>query len=926
MHLIFKKISITFIIVIGVTLQSSAEDILFYYQTAVLAAIKSQKNIELIALDDPQPDQTQVGVLDIDVLANDTYGTGDINVTLENWDSHGQRIFAKFVERDDGNWSVLANNQVRFEPRLDWGGGSTGIQYQIEDGSDQNATAHIGINFPTYVRAIYDHKQAPAIEPVTVDVLDNDEIGAGITPIVQLIAYDNNSIPSYHQQVITNEGTWTVVDGNVSFEPDGNFNNRYARMNYSLDDGNGRRSITSIEIEFPVTLYAETDYFEPSVIAEERINVLTNDINASPVTVSVIDWTNSLPVPSKEVREGIWTVDGTDVIFTPKPSFGGGHVDVEYEIKNQNNETARAHVILVYPIIVGAIGDVITQSELPVDSSPVTIDVLANDTYVSTPITIDFIISYDQNGNPVFANSVDRNGGTFSVVNGKVVFTPGQYFGGGTVYLEYRITDANGYESYAFIRLEYPQMASPLCQAQTLITIADILDAIEAGMMKEENGWVEFEAAIHSGQEYVIPATLFTDTQTIAGSLNPMFDVKYEQKDWENSVRFNVMSLERYENDHNWSALSTTAENKDGIKSIRSEVHEGNYTDEADGSYLWMVGASPVFHYKPVQILDSTEIDAMFQNNGIVLALSASDTAQLNLSKNTENGFWWNHSVDTSASYNDLQAFITAKAYVDGQPWSSGLQHSRYSSVSITFAEVSSGNSGTLVEVSDQSGEILTANAGTWHIETITDNGETFDVIILKPILCGYDYNSLRRLDGQGYVLGGGIAEREGDIGAKIIFNYSLKEKLKDYFVQKALDDKGVDIDPDTPDYIEITDANITGAVFYDGYTEQDGSGCFGKNISGVPGGTANFTRDEMCYDAQGTLTSDDTMTFDYELIDGKIRIDTGSNFVWFILKVDTSTQWVLSNESDQGKDGTIDDSGSSTWYKSKPAGYPAEL
>jgi len=911
-------------------MQSAVADILFYYQTAVLSAISSQKGTgsqDLIANDDPQPDQVQIAILDIDVLANDTYATGDINITLENWDTYGQRIFTKFVERNEGNWSVLPNNEIRFEPRSDWGGGSTGILYQIKDQFEQNATAFVGINFPTYVRGHYDHKQASAIESVTLDVLANDEIGAGIVPIVQLMSYDNNGIPSYHQQVtISNEGTWTMVDGNVTFDPDVNFNNRYARIDYSLDDGNGHRSRTGIEIEFPVTLYAETDYFEPPVIAEEKINVLINDINASPVTVSVIDWTNGLPVLSREVREGTWSIDGTDVVFTPNASFGGGHVDIEYELQSQNNQTARAHVILVYPVVIGAAGDVISEDALPVDSSPVTIDVLANDTFVSTPVTIDFVTNYDQNGSPIFVNSVDRSGGIFSVVNGKVVFTPGQYFTGGHIHIEYRITDDNGYESYAFIRLEYPQMASPLCQAQTLITIADILDAIEADMMQEENGRVEFEAEIPSGEEYVIPATFFTDTQTIAGSLNPMFDVKYEQKDWENSVRLTVGTFERYENDHNFSALFEQVEHKDGFKSIRTAVLEGNYTDEVDGSYLWTVDASPVFHYKPVQMLDSTEIGTMFQNNGIVLTLSASDTAQLNLNRNTENRFWWDNWVDTSASYNDLQAFITAKAYVDGQPWSSGLQHSRYSSVSITFAEGSFGNFGTLVEVSDQSGEILAANAGTWHIETIIDNGVTFDVIVLQPTLCGYDYNSLRRLDAQGYVIRGGIEELEGDIGASMMLSDSLKEKLQDYFVQKALDDKGVDVDPDTPDYIEVTDANITGAVFYDDYRKQDGSGCFVKNTFGVPGGTANFTRDEMCYDAQGTLTSDDTMTFDYDLIDGKIRIDVGSDYYWFILKAETSTQWVIGEEEDQGKDGSIDDTGLNVWYKSKPVGFPAEL
>ena len=256
-------------------------------------------------------------------------------------------------------------------------------------------------------------------------------------------------------------------------------------------------------------------------------------------------------------------------------------------------------------------------------------------------------------------------------------------------------------------------------------------------------------------------------------------------------------------------------------------------------------------------------------SRGISLTLDSSDTAQLNLTKELMNNLDWWGAIDDS-TYNSLDEFIaaysldsTASRYdgnqiVNGQSWQKV----------ILFAENASGNtSGTLVEIDRETNAVLTDSAGTWSIENITDDsGNTFEVVVVSPILCGYE-EKIFRLDGT-TVIQGQIDARAGEVGGEFAFSQSLKDKLEDYFISEA----PLNIDPANPTNPEITDAMLDGKVFYTVKQSDDQSQTYYKRLT-VDVNAHQITKEDYTTDSNGNLISSSTQDLSYEIDKGRIRI-----------------------------------------------------
>jgi len=848
------------------------------------------------------------------------------DIKLVEYDQNQNPIYGINFEHHDGTWSIDESGMINFSPVPNFGGGSVGITYQVEDDIGHTSTANISINFTLYVRANYDDASANnAGDIVILDVLGNDDLGDGVTtPTVMLANYNNGQPePNWIETVILNEGSWSVeANQSVKFTPSANFSGRYVHMEYRLSDGVGHFSKAGIQIEYPTDLYAEYDREEGlGVIIPVTVDVLNNDYNTSAITdlsFKVHNWqTNTTEYPyAIEVFEGNWTIVANEVTFTPNSHFAGGNVRQTYQITDDQGRTSSTDVEIVYTEYLFAEQDQVEAIQV----EAMTVNVLNNDRNAS-PVTVQLI---DVDTNTGTETPLNTYQGTWSVVDNEVLFSPNMDFVGGNALAKYQIFDAAGHISQNNITIIYPLAASSVCTATSLTTLDEILSAISSSMVNDGGSWMSFEAALWVS-EYNIPSSLFTNTSVIEPSLNPMYFIEYEDNQVDNRAKLRVTEIAQFDSNSTWTYFGEKVRNENGWKSIESEGGEGNYTVELDNSFLFTVdGGMPVYNYKPVQALTYTEIGTMLSNNGIDLTLDSADTAQLNLNSAASSRYWWNNWSDNNfGPYNNLNEFISAKAYVTDTPYSGGvLYNNSGQQASITFAEGSSGTSGTLIEVSYQDGSVLTYTAGTWEIKTITDSEseEIFAILIVDPILCGYQ-RRLYKLDSNGYIIYGDYDELEGEVDAEIAYSESLKTKLQAYFIQKANDDLGLDVDPSIPDHIEITEAMLSANTFYDRNTELDGSGCFASMSF-----DSTITRHEMCYDTEGTLTSDDTFPIPYELIDGKLRADAGDDYKWFILKIDTATEWHLAEEEDLGKDGTIDHVGQSTWYKSKPAGYPDDF
>ena len=186
----------------------------------------------------------------VDVLTNDTIVNGPASIALKTYDVDGNPIWVSTVEQYEGNWSIDGDN-VMFSPNENAEGRYVAVEYQITDANGLTSSNSVQILFPKVFYAEYDYVNSALVEETTVDVLANDTFPASATISVLLEAYDNaTGTVSYVETVETNEGNWSVVSNNVTFNPDAAFSDTYVQINYQISDENGHTSTNSIGIEF----------------------------------------------------------------------------------------------------------------------------------------------------------------------------------------------------------------------------------------------------------------------------------------------------------------------------------------------------------------------------------------------------------------------------------------------------------------------------------------------------------------------------------------------------------------------------------------------------------------------------------------------------------------------------------------------------
>lgn len=250
------------------------------------------------------------------------------------------------------------------------------------------------------------------------------------------------------------------------------------------------------------------------------------------------------------------------------------------------------------------------------------------------------------------------------------------------------------------------------------------------------------------------------------------------------------------------------------------------------------------------------------------------DTAQLHLSQELQSRYDWWGPVDSN-NYGLLDAFITANEYDSSLMsfYNGGVLSTPTWQKVIIFAEGSTGQtSGTLIEIDRETNEILTTDAGSWYIENITDNdGNTYDIIVAEPILCGYE-KRIFRLDGSTIMQG--QRDEAGVIGAELGLGSSLKDKLADYFISNA----PLDIDPSNPNSPEITESMLSGKVFYTVNNKNDGTKEFSEITVDSP---FVITQRSILVDGIGNILDEGTGTIDYYLENGGIVIESENINIW---------------------------------------------
>ncbi|KIN65227.1 putative hemagglutinin/hemolysin-related protein [Sulfitobacter noctilucicola] len=343
-------------------------------------------------------------------MANDSDVDGDDLTVIE-----------ATVPAEQGTLVDNGDGTVTFTPADDFLGEAT-ISYTISDPSGEEASAvHvITVNDTDNApEAVDDVAETDEDTPVTIDAVANDT-----DPNGDPLTITEASVPE-------EQGTVDIVDNQLVFTPAEDFTGE-AEISYTVEDPDGNADEGTVT----VTVNPVND-------APDAVDDVATTEEDTPVVLDLIDNDSDpeddlLTVTEVSVPEEQGTVvnngDGT-ATFTPAPDFVG-EATVTYTIADPDGEEDTAvHVVDVTPI--NDAPDAVDDADVTDEDTPVTVDLLANDTDV------------DGDDLRVVEATVPEEEGTLvDNGDGTVTFTPAPDFNGDAT-ITYTISDGNGGEDTA---------------------------------------------------------------------------------------------------------------------------------------------------------------------------------------------------------------------------------------------------------------------------------------------------------------------------------------------------------------------------------------------------------------------------------------------------------------------------------------------
>ncbi|AUV86140.1 tandem-95 repeat protein [Vibrio campbellii] len=364
----------------------------------------------------------------IDILPNDIDVDGD-TLTIVN----------ASVPADQGTVEIVDGKLV-FTPVKNFNGEAT-ISYTVSDGAlEDSAEVSVTVN-PINDAPVANDDSAVTDEdtPVTIDVLPNDTDIEGDT-----LTIVNASVPA-------DQGTVEIVDGKLVFTPADNFNGE-ASISYTVSDGALEDSA-----EVSVTVNPVNDApvaNDDSAVTDEdtpvTIDVLPNDTDVDGDTLTIVN--ASVPVDQGTVE----IVDGK-LVFTPAENFNG-EATISYTVSDGELEDSAEVSVTVNPVNDAPVAN--DDSAVTDEDTPVTIDVLSNDTDV------------DGDTLTIVNASVPVDQGTVEIVDGKLVFTPADNFNGEAT-ISYTVSDGELEDSAEVSVTVNPVNDAPVANDDNTVTDED---------------------------------------------------------------------------------------------------------------------------------------------------------------------------------------------------------------------------------------------------------------------------------------------------------------------------------------------------------------------------------------------------------------------------------------------------------------------
>ena len=351
---------------------------------------------------------TVTPVNDAPVAANDLASTDEdtpVQIAVLGNDSDPEGSGLSLLGADATNGvAVISGTNVVYTPPTNYFGPSL-VYYYVTDGSASSTgqvsiTVNAGNDAPTTVD---DSATTDEDTPVTISVLSNDSDSDG----------DSLTLSG----TLASNGVAAVSGTNVVFTPATNYFGTNV-FHYYVSDGTDSSTgqvtvIVNPMNDVPVAVDDSASTPEDTPVS---INVLINDSDGDgdPLTLTGVFSTN-----------GLSSVSGTNVVYTPATNFFGTNMLFYYV--SDGTETSTGQV----SVIVNSVNDAPTaagDSSSTLQNTEVTIPVLGNDS--------------DADGDPLTLTGVFSTNGTAVISGTNVVFNPATgYVGNATI--SYYVSDGS---------------------------------------------------------------------------------------------------------------------------------------------------------------------------------------------------------------------------------------------------------------------------------------------------------------------------------------------------------------------------------------------------------------------------------------------------------------------------------------------------
>ncbi|MFF1821873.1 Ig-like domain-containing protein [Kribbella sp. NPDC058245] len=354
--------------------------------------------------------------------------------------------------------------------------GVLSIAYRVKDSSGNLATSTMTVTVTPVVPVVADDEATTPYDTVlTVPVLANDKPGDPSAPLGAVHLIDPASGEVVPGLEVEGQGLFTVQpSGGVRFAPDAGFVGTTVPVGYQVADGNGTLGTATLIVSVQARPVANPDQARTKQHLPVVIDPIANDVpgpgaTLDPDTLLLVGPDAALVKQVTVDGQGEYVVADGKVTFTPEPQFTGSTRPVAYEVKDSNQNRARATLAVTVTPVLPVVRD---DSARTAFGTAVRVDVLSNDRPgdPSAPLDPASVVLRDPGDGKDKKTVTVADEGVFAVgADGVITFTSVKDFIGSTRSLAYRVTDANGTTGSALldVTVDAPRPAQATADSAT---------------------------------------------------------------------------------------------------------------------------------------------------------------------------------------------------------------------------------------------------------------------------------------------------------------------------------------------------------------------------------------------------------------------------------------------------------------------------